>query len=199
PAALRRTAPSSSSGSTLLLTSPPRADDQLVGFLVLAAGPLPERGHAPRRHGMAAALRLALAAAVRMVDRVHGGAAHGRALALPAAAASLPAGDVLVVDVADLADRGAAGERHAAHLARGQAQDAVALVLRDELHAGAGAPRHLAALARLQLDVVDERAGRDVLERQRVPGLDVGARTRLDRRADAQPRRREDVRLRAVR
>src|SRR5438105_3223100 len=121
-----------------------------------------------------------------------------RPLALPATAAGLPAGDVLVVEVPDLADRRPARERHAAHLARGQAQDAIALVLGDELHARAGAPRHLAALARLQLDVVDERAGRDVLERERVPRLDVGARARFDGRADPQPRRREDVRLRAV-
>ena len=55
---------------------------------------------------MAAALRLALAAAVRMVDRVHGGPAHGRALSAPAAAAGLPPRDVLVVDVSDLTDRG---------------------------------------------------------------------------------------------
>src|SRR5919108_6684554 len=149
-----------------------------------AEGP---RRRAPRRHGMAAALRLTLAAAVRVVDRVHRRAAHGRTLALPAASARLAAGDVLVVDVADLADRRAARQRHPAHLARGHAQDAVALVLRDELHARAGAPRQLPALARLQLDVVDERAGRDVLERQSVSGFDVGARTGLDGRADSQP------------
>src|SRR5439155_290489 len=79
--------------------------------------------HAPWRHRMAAALRLALAAAVRMVDRVHRRAAHRRALAAPAAAAGLAAGDVLVVDVADLADGRPARQRNAAHLARGQAQD----------------------------------------------------------------------------
>src|SRR5207248_5865289 len=171
-AAPRRTAPSSSSGSTLLLTSPPRADDQLVGLLVLPARALPESRHSPRRHRMAAALRLALAAAVRVVDGIHRGAAHRWALALPTAAAGLAAGDVLVVDVADLADRRPARERHPAHLARGQAQDAEALVLRDELDARAGAPRELAAFAGLQLDVVDERAGRDVCERQRVPRPD---------------------------
>src|SRR5207248_3474871 len=81
----------------LLLAATAASDDQLVRFLVLPARALPERRHAPRRHGMAAALRLALAAAVRVVDGVHRSAAHGRALALPAAAARLPAGDVLVV------------------------------------------------------------------------------------------------------
>src|SRR5581483_1404435 len=82
------------------------ADDQLVRFLVLRARALAERRHAPRRHRMAAALGLALAAAVRVVDRVHRGAADRGPLALPAAAAGLAPVDVLVVDVADLADRG---------------------------------------------------------------------------------------------
>src|SRR6266516_3945382 len=161
--------------SSLVLTPPSRADDQLVGFLVLAARALAERRHAPGRHRMAAALRLALAAAVRMVDRVHRGAADGRALAAPAATAGLAVGDVLVVDIADLADGRPARQRTAAHLARGQAQDAVTLILRDQLDARARRARHLAALAGLQLDVVDERAGRDVRQRQGVAGLDFGA------------------------
>src|SRR5947208_5706873 len=151
--------------STLVLPAATAAHDQVVRRLVLRAGALAERRHTPRGDRMPAALRLALAAAVRMVDRVHRRAADGRALALPAAAAGLPAGDVLVVDVADLADRRAAGQRDAAHLAGRKPQHAVAVVLRDELDAGAGASRHLTALAGLELDVMHERAGRDVLER----------------------------------
>src|SRR5439155_503389 len=83
-------------------------------LLVLAARALAERGDAPGRHRMAPALRLALAAAVRVVDRVHRRAAHGRPLAAPAAPARLAARDVLVVDVADLPNGGAARERHPA-------------------------------------------------------------------------------------
>src|SRR5690242_3973944 len=113
-----RTGPSSNCGSTLLLPAATAADDQLVGFLVLAARALAERRHAPRGDRVAAALRLALAAAVRVVDGVHRRATHGRALAPPAAAPRLAAGDVLVVDVADLADRRPADERHPAQLAR---------------------------------------------------------------------------------
>src|SRR5207248_2015108 len=169
--------------SPFVLSSAACADDQLVGFLVLAARALAERRYAPGRHRVAAALRLPLAAAVRVVDRVHGGPAHGRALAPPAAASGLATGHVLMVDVADLADGRAAPERYAAHLARREAQDAVALVLGDELDARAGRAGHLAALAGLQLDVVHERAGRDVRERQRIAGPDVGAWAGLDRRA----------------
>src|SRR5512146_751031 len=101
-----------------LLAAATAADDQLVRFLVLAAGALAERRHAPRGDRVAAALRLALAAAVRVVDGVHRGAAHRGALPAPAAAARLSPGLVLVIDVADLADGGAAGEEDAAHLAR---------------------------------------------------------------------------------
>src|SRR6476646_4575091 len=101
-----------------LLAAAPAADDQLVRSLVLGPRALAERRHAPRGHRVAAALRLALAAAVRVVDRVHRAAADGRALALPAAAAGLAARDVLVIDVADLADRRTAGPGDAGHLAR---------------------------------------------------------------------------------
>src|SRR5262249_30847616 len=139
-AAPRRTAPSWTICSlALLLAAATAAHDQLVGCLVLAAGALAERRHAPRGDRVAAALRLALAAAVRVVDRVHRGAADGRALALPAAASGLAARDVLVIQVADLPDGGAAGQEHATHLARRQAQHGVGPVLRNQLHARAGA------------------------------------------------------------
>src|SRR5262245_49765735 len=55
-----------------LLAAAAAANDQLVGFLVLATRALAERRHAPRRHRVVA-LGLALATAMRMVDRVHGG------------------------------------------------------------------------------------------------------------------------------
>src|SRR5581483_8654862 len=183
----------------LVLPAAAAANDQLVRFLVLRAGALAECRHAPRGHRMATAFRLALAAAVRVVDGVHRRAAHGRALAEPAAAARLADRHVAVLDVPDLADGRAAGEEHAAHLARRQAQRGMAPVLRDELDTRAGGARHLPALARLQLDVVYERAGGDVLERQRIARLDVGADTGLNDRPDAHAGRREDVALEAVR
>src|SRR5581483_4809425 len=185
--------------SALLLAAAAAADDQPVGLLALAPGALAERRHPPGRDRVAAALRLPLAAAVRMVDRVHRRAAHGGAPAKPAAAARLADADVRVLHVPDLSDRGAAAERDTAELARGKPQHRVRLVLGDELDAGAGRAPELAAPARLQLDVVHQGAGGDALERQRVARLDVRFPTRLDDRADLQPRRREDVRLGAVR
>src|SRR5262249_36341997 len=198
--ALPRTAPSCLTCSlTLLLPAAPAADDELVGFLVLAAGALAERRHAPGRDRVTTALRLALAAAVRVVDRVHRRPADGRALAEPARTAGLAAADVAVVDVAHLAHGGATRQQHAPHLPGREAERRVALALGHKLAAGARRPRHLPALARLQLDVVHERAGGDALERQRVPGLDVGARAGLQLGADPEACRSEDVRLEAVR
>src|SRR4029077_903091 len=109
-AALPRTAPSSSCGSlALLLPATARPDDQVVGFLVLAARALAERRHAPGGDRMATALRLALAPAVGVVDGVHRRAAHRGAFPAPPAPPRLAAGLVFVVDVPDLADGGPAG------------------------------------------------------------------------------------------
>src|SRR5688572_5266241 len=62
-------------------------------------------GLAPRRHRVTAARGFAFTTAERVVHRVHGDAAHVRALAQPAAAARLADRDVLVIEVAHLADR----------------------------------------------------------------------------------------------
>jgi hypothetical protein len=69
---------------------------------------------------MTATRTLALAAAQRVVDRVHRHTSHGRTLALPAVAAGLAELDQLVLGVADLADRCLAG-RLTSGSARGQA------------------------------------------------------------------------------
>ena len=71
-------------------------------------------------------------------------------------------------------------------------------VLGDDLDRGAGGAAHAAALAGLQLDVVDDGAGRDLAELERVAGADVGAGAGGDRVADLHALRGEDVGLGAV-
>src|SRR3954454_2369050 len=129
---------------------------------------------APQRARVPAAGGLALAAAERVVDRVHRDAAHRRALALPTGAARLAQLDQLVLGVADGADRRLAGRQHQPRLAGGQAQRGHRAFLGHELDARAGRARHLGAGARLQLDRVHHGAHRDVAERQRVAGTDLG-------------------------
>src|SRR5439155_13074651 len=92
-------------GRSFLLRTTPH--DELVAQLALAG--LETLGDlAPRRARMTAAGALALAAAHRMVDRIHGDAAHARMAAQPSHAPRLAVGDVLVIEVPDLAHHRAA-------------------------------------------------------------------------------------------
>jgi len=93
--------------------------------------------------------RLAFAAAVRVVDRIHRDAADrgpDAAMALRARVADLAQ---VVLVVAYLANGGAAIDVHLAHLAGAEPHGDVLAFARDDLHAGAGATRELGALARL--------------------------------------------------
>src|SRR6185312_1690469 len=129
--------PSCSIGSSPPLAPPAGADDVLAARLLLVPGAEAQGRLAPRRDRMAA-LVLALAAAVRVVDGVHDGAAHGRALPHPAAAAGLAAGLDLVGDIAELADGRPTLLGHAPHLAGRQPQQRLAAFLGDELGGRAG-------------------------------------------------------------
>src|SRR4051812_43456426 len=141
----------------------------------------------------------ALAAAVRMVDRVHRRAARLRALAQVTRAAGLADRDVLVVGVANRADRRAALGRDHAHLARVEPQRGATRLLRDDLDRSAGGAAELTAATGRQLDVVNDGTRRDARQRQRAARADVGAGAGLDAVADTQPRGGEDVALLAVR
>src|SRR5215470_7661181 len=89
------------SSAAALLTAAAATDDVAIGLLALLAGAVADRRHAPGRLRVVAERRRALAATVRVVDRVHGGAARLRAHAHVALAAGLADLDVLVVGVAD--------------------------------------------------------------------------------------------------
>src|SRR5690606_21418639 len=105
---------------------------------------------------------------------------------------------VALLGVADLADGRPAPGVHVADLTGRHPQLGVRAVLGDELHAGAGRAGDLGPATGLELDGVDDRAGRDVAQRQVVARLDVGRRTLLHGVALAQPVRRDDVALLAV-
>src|SRR5271165_3235359 len=92
--------------------------DELVRPLVIA-GLEATRRLTPRRDGMAPTGSLALAATVRVVDRVHGHAAIVRTATQPAAAAGFAERHIFVLHVSDLADRGHALDQHFAGFTRG--------------------------------------------------------------------------------
>src|SRR5215467_7898491 len=174
------------------------ADDELARRLVLLARAVAERRLAPRGLRIAARPRLALANDVGMVAGVPRRATDLGALAQPAAAARLAAGLVFVLDVTDLADRGLAADVDTAELAARHSDDRVVAFLGQELDAGAGRADQLTAAAERELDVVHGRADGDVGERDRVADAHRGVRTGLDRVADLEAERREDVALLAV-
>src|SRR5215470_15830431 len=127
-------------------------DDEIVRPLVVA-GLETLRLPAPRRGRMPSARGLALAAAHRVIDRVHGHAAVVRPPAEPAVAAGLADRDVLVFEVADLADGGVTLDVDLTDLARGQAHLRVGALLGHQLRRGAGRADELPALAPGELDV----------------------------------------------
>src|SRR2546425_1640285 len=156
-------------------------------------------GLSPWRHGMPAAGGLALTAAEWMVHRVHCHAAYMRPLAQPSAPPRFADRDVLVIEVADLADGRHALDEDLADLARRQLHRRVVTLARDELYRGPGAARELAAFAGPQFHVVDLRAERDALERHRVSRQDVDVVAGHDRVAHLEAERLQDVALLAVR
>src|SRR5690606_16240507 len=147
-----------------LLAGVAATHDVLVAFLVGVTGTT--LSLAPGGDGVTSTGRLALATTVRVVDRVHGHTADGRADALPAVAACLAPVDVRLLGVADLADRGTAARVDVADLARGQTQLSVGTVLGDQTHGGTGRTGHLRSAAGTQLDRVDHGTGGYVLQRQ---------------------------------
>src|SRR6185437_10562868 len=174
----------------------PRADDQCVR--ARSSRPVAHRRGTPRRLRRHAGRGLALAAAVRMVPRVHHDAPDLRSLAHVAGAAGLAEVLVLVVQVADLADGGHASDADLADLARGQADLGVLALLGQQLRRGARRTDDLAALARDELQVVDGRAQRDVCDRQGVADPSLGAGAGQHDVADAQAVGQEHVPLLAV-
>ena len=142
-----------------------------VSWLVRVLRPLV--GFAPGGDRMTAAGGLALAAAVGVVDRVHGDAAHVRAEAHVADPAGLAEVLVHVVGVRHRADGGHAAVQHHAQLARAEADLGIAGVAADQLGVGAGGAGHLGALLRLHLHIVDDGADGHPAKRHGVAGLHV--------------------------
>src|SRR5271170_7584825 len=153
-----------------MLPARPAADYQAVRRLLLARL-VSLRGLAPRRLGMVS-FRFALAAAMRMVNRVHRNPAHVTALAEPARTPGLADRNILVIEIAHLPDGRAAIRLHHPLLARRQLEQRHLALFRHQLRLHARTPRELGPGARLELDRMNHGAERDVLEHQRVARLD---------------------------
>src|SRR5687767_9882279 len=184
-----------SSSRSALLVGAPAAHDHGVTGLPLAR---PAFRLALGVHRVATTGGLAFTTTVRVVDRVHGDTADGRALALPPHAAGLAPVDVRLLGVAHLADGRAAAHVDVADLARRHAQLGEATLTGDQLDAGTRRAGDLRAATGPELDGVHHGADGDVPQRQVVAGLDVGRGAALHRVALLQLRRGDDVPLLAV-
>src|SRR5262249_23921767 len=146
-----------------------RADNEAVRRLVLAR--LGALGRlAPGGHPVLAALG---AAAVGVIDGVHGDRTHRRARAAPARAAGLAGRFVHVIGVRHRADRRHARLAHAARLPRAQSQNGPAGIAADQLAVGPRRTRDLAAATRLDLYVVHNGPDRHGSELHGIAGLHV--------------------------
>src|SRR5437588_5080263 len=148
-------------------------DDEFIGALVVAR--LFAHGDfAPLGLGLAADGGFAFATAVGMVARVHGRTAHRGPEAHVPRATGLADADRGVLRVTDLAQGRHALDVHQPNFAGRQAHLRPHAFLGHQLRAHAGAADHLPTAAGLQLDVVDDRADRDVSQRERVARRQIG-------------------------
>jgi hypothetical protein len=85
--------------------------------------------------------------------------------------------DILMIHIANLADGRHTANMNTALFARGQTQEGIIAFLRHELRPYARATRKLASTPWLQLDIMDGRAGWNILQWQRVARSNLGIRT----------------------
>src|SRR4051794_39036168 len=109
---------------------------------------MPQGGLTPRRARLAADGGTSLAAAVRMVGRVHDRASHAGPLAHAARTAGFTDGDEGVLLIAHLAEGGYAGDVNQPLFARGHADGGVVSLLGHELGLCAGGANQDTAAAR---------------------------------------------------
>ena len=109
-----------------------------------------------------------------VVIGVHDGTADSGTPTHVTLTASLTDVDVLVLDVADLANGGIAVGTHDADLAGGHTDLSVIAFLSHQLSGGTGGTHQLSAVAGMQLDVVDHGTNGDVGDGQSVAGQNIG-------------------------
>src|SRR6266568_1074468 len=186
-----------SHGLALVSLLVPELDDHAARALVLAR--LVALGqHPPGAYRILPCRGLSLAAAMRVVDRIHRDPTDRGPHSAPADAPGLADRFQAVLLVADFADGGAAIHVYFADLAGTQAHLGVAALAREKLHRGARSASELRALARLHFDAVNRGAHRYVSERQRVAGLDRRLRPRQELRSGRKALGGDDIAAFAV-
>ena len=88
--------------------------------------------------------------------------------------------NILMIDIAYLANGRHAVNGYVTQLAGGQTEQRISAFLCHELSGVARCAGQLPATAGIKLHIVDERTGRDISKRQCVAGLDIRVSARLN-------------------
>src|SRR3569833_2550759 len=139
----------------------------LIATRLLALGLL-----TPWRYRMTTCSGAALAATVRVVDRVHDHAAHSRTHAAPTHCTGLADLAKIMFSVADLANGRAAFDMHATHFAGTQTPLRVSSFARHQYDCRVGGVGFLRALAWQHFYAMHRGADRNVSDRQAIASLD---------------------------
>src|SRR5208283_4246161 len=137
-------------------------------------------GNTPRSTRMTSSGTSSLAAAHRVVHRVHRNAAHVGSFSCPARSPGFSERNIFVIDIANLANGSLALNRDQAHLARRHAKCGVLSFTGDELSARTCRTGQLAAFARPHLYIVYDGAKRQVGEFEAIARFYVGFRAGHD-------------------
>ena len=171
-------------------------DDVLIAGLVLLSGLVTQSRLAPRGNRSGTTDRsLALAAAVRVIVRVHYASAYCRTDAHVSLAAGLTDCYELVLEVADLTDGSSALHADLSYFSGRETHLRVISFLSHQLSAVSSCSAELCALAGLELYVVDDGTYRNVCERKCVSGLDISFRAGVEDIPYGQAVRSDDVSL----
>src|SRR5438874_9939432 len=169
--------------------------DQLLRRLSRAAGDSTLGRDTGLAHRMTSAVGSTCATTQRMVDGVHRLGTRVRANAHVTGTTGFADRNVDPVEIAELADRRAAGAANATHFAGRQNDHAVHAFFGAQASDATGGADKLAALAGVHFDVVNFQTTGDVRQRKRVSDFRGSIRATDHRRADFQTIRGEDIRL----
>ena len=143
--------------------------------------------------------RFALAAAVRVIARVHYGTSYGRSDTQMSGLTCLTYSHDFVIEVAYLTDSCLTLNRNVSHFAAGKFKRCKSAFFRHKLRSHTGGSRHLTALTGLKFHVVYHSTYGNILQGKAVAYLDIRFRARNNAVTDGKSDRSENISLFAVR
>ena len=142
---------------------------------------------------MPATGRSTFASAVRVIHRIHGDTAYGRAYATPTFCPGFSEFSQRVLRVPDFSDCRPALNEHPSGLTRPKAHQGIRALATEILDGGSGRPGELGTFAGFQFDTVHNGANRNIFERKSIPSPDRNILSRGNRVTHSQTLGRDDV------